>query len=224
MIAYKNNMGKELFLKYTASTAFYLKDKLAGNPWITRLHFPVHCVSDTETRDKVSGWRFATSYKYHHGYYDHSEKEFRGFGMIEQTDSEHFEHWEKANATNIVEKELHQKPVISKTWFHTGAFFRREKILNQFAADYWYEVLNRAGFLVVPKEHTLPDAILIGGPGIPPILQIIFLAMSGGKLCGHAKACNSGQRYLHKTRRFWAQPLLNNKKSSLPIQLIHIIV
>jgi RHS repeat-associated protein len=166
MVSYKNNLGKEVSVEYTPSTKFYIEDKKAGKPWITKLHFPVHCISKTETRDKISGYRFVSSYKYHHGYYDHAEREFRGFGMVEQIDSEHFENWAKGNAANIVNKELHQEPVVTKTWFHTGAFLGREKILNQFAHEYWYEEMNRQGFAVVNHEVPLPDARIIPAPGI----------------------------------------------------------
>ncbi|HET7818179.1 MAG TPA: SpvB/TcaC N-terminal domain-containing protein, partial [Bacteroidia bacterium] len=167
MVFYKNNLGKEVSIEYTPSTKFYIEDKLAGKPWITKLQFPVHCISKTEIRDKISGSRFVSSYKYHHGYYDHPEREFRGFGMVEQTDSEHFENWAKGNASNIVEKELHQEPVISKSWFHTGAFLNKEKIITQFENDYWYEEINRQGFAVVNPEVALPDARIIPAPGIP---------------------------------------------------------
>ena len=170
MVAYKNNLGKEVSLEYTASTKFYVEDKLAGKPWITKLHFPVHCISKTETRDIISGYRFSSSYKYHHGYFDHAEKEFRGFGMVEQTDSEHFEHWVKGNASNIVDQTLHQEPVVSKTWFHTGAFLSREKILNQFAEEYWYKEMIRQGFPVAHSEASLPDARLIAAPGLDQAL------------------------------------------------------
>ncbi|MEC4686088.1 MAG: SpvB/TcaC N-terminal domain-containing protein [Nitrospirota bacterium] len=166
MVAYKNNLGKEVSLEYTPSTRFYIEDKLAGKPWVTKLHFPVHCISKTETRDTISGYRFISSYKYHHGYYDHAEREFRGFGMVEQTDAEHFEHWVKGDAGNIVDRELHQEPVITKSWFHTGAFLSREKILNQFAHEYWYEEMNREGFPVVNHETPLPDARLLAAPGL----------------------------------------------------------
>ncbi|NTW07702.1 MAG: insecticidal toxin complex protein, partial [Syntrophaceae bacterium] len=120
LISYRNNLGKEVSLEYTPSTRFYIEDKLAGRPWVTKLHFPVHCISKTETRDRISGYRFVSSYKYHHGYYDHAEREFRGFGMVEQIDTEDFDHWVKGNAGNIVEKTLHQSPVVTRQWFHTG--------------------------------------------------------------------------------------------------------
>ncbi len=163
MVAYKNNMGKEVALEYAPSTKFFIKDKKAGKPWITKLHFPVHCVTKTITTDKISGARFVSEYRYHHGYYDHPEREFRGFGMVEQTDAETFEHWIKNDATNITTAPLHQEPVVSKTWFHTGAFLGRDRILNQFEKDYWY---NEKIFAGVHNENKLPDAKLTVAKGI----------------------------------------------------------
>lgn len=164
MNSYKNNLGKEVTLQYAASTKFYLQDKLAGQPWITRLHFPVHCVSGIETTDAITGCRFVSSYQYHHGYYDHAEREFRGFGMVEQTDAEYYEDWIEGDAFNIVEAELHQEPVVSKTWFHTGAFMEREKILTQFADDYWYNAMEKKGYNVTHPETILPDAKITVAP------------------------------------------------------------
>jgi hypothetical protein len=34
-------------------------------------------------------------YRYHHGYWDGEEREFRGFGMTEQMDTETFEEYHK---------------------------------------------------------------------------------------------------------------------------------
>lgn len=170
MVSYKNNFGKEVSLEYTPSTKFYIEDKRAGKPWVTKLHFPVHCVSKTTTEDKISGYKFVSEYKYHHGYYDHAEREFRGFGMVEQTDAETFEHWKKGTATNITEEPLHQEPVVSKNWQHTGAFLQNDKILDQFSEDYWYEEMQRQGFSVVHHEMALPDARLVAAPGIDPAM------------------------------------------------------
>ncbi|MBA2937207.1 insecticidal toxin complex protein [Paenibacillus sp. CGMCC 1.16610] len=170
MTAYKNNLGKEVKLTYTPSTTFYMEDKVTGNPWITKLHFPVHCISSTETRDTITGHRFVSSYRYHHGYYDHAEKEFRGFGMVEQTDAEHFEHWAKVDASHVVDKTLHQDPVVIKTWFHIGAFKDTDILLNQNARQYWHEDMARQGYAVVHPEVPLPDARIIAGPGLAPSL------------------------------------------------------
>src|SRR5271155_4584735 len=70
------------------STRFYLDDKERGNQWITRLPFPVQCVERVETLDRINGNHFVTRYAYHDGYYDGIEREFRGFGMVEQWDTE----------------------------------------------------------------------------------------------------------------------------------------
>jgi hypothetical protein len=79
-----NNLGAETVVQYAPSTRFYLQDKLAGMPWITKLPFPVHVVEQVETLDRLSGNRFVTRNAYHHGYFDGVEREFRGFGMVEQ--------------------------------------------------------------------------------------------------------------------------------------------
>ncbi len=85
-----NNLGAETRVHYAPSTKFYLADKRDGKPWITRLPFPVHVVERVETYDHISRNRFVTRYAYHHGYFDGDEREFRGFGMVEQWDTEEF--------------------------------------------------------------------------------------------------------------------------------------
>lgn len=166
LIGYKNNMGKEVSLEYTPSTHFYLEDKKAGKAWVTKLHFPIHCVTKTIIEDKISGHKFVTEYKYHHGYYDHAEREFRGFGMVEQLDAESFEHWQKGTENNIVEEPLHQDPIVTRTWYHTGAFLKKEKILDLFAKDYWHEEMHRQGFPVTHYEAPLADAKFVVAPGM----------------------------------------------------------
>jgi hypothetical protein len=86
-----NNMGAETHVHYAPSTRFYLQDKQAGKPWLTRLPFPVHVVDRVETFDRISRNHFTTRYAYHHGYFDGLEREFRGFGMVEQWDTEEFD-------------------------------------------------------------------------------------------------------------------------------------
>ncbi|MGR8999424.1 MAG: SpvB/TcaC N-terminal domain-containing protein, partial [Gammaproteobacteria bacterium] len=97
---YVNNFGKETTLEYKASTYYYLKDKLEGTPWITKLAFPVQFVAKTIVEDTITRVRFTSEYRYHHGYYDHFEKEFRGCGMVEQLDTEEYETWASANSGN----------------------------------------------------------------------------------------------------------------------------
>ncbi|HEY0068213.1 MAG TPA: toxin TcdB middle/C-terminal domain-containing protein, partial [Flavisolibacter sp.] len=186
MILSRNNMGREVRLEYQPSTRYYLEDRLADRPWATKLHFPVHCVSKTETRDLVTGTLFSTSYKYHHGYYDHAEREFRGFGMVEQTDTEEFEHWERSGASNIVSKTLHQPPMLTRSWFHTGAFTDQETILDQFATEYWHEEMKRRGFAASFAEPLLPPSRVEAAPGLDPSL---VSRLSAGEWREALRAC-----------------------------------
>lgn len=151
----KNNLGKETLIEYKSAAAFYLQDKAAGQPWITRLPFPVQCVSRVTVQDKITKVVFTNTYSYHHGYYDHAEREFRGFGRVDQQDTEQFEHWVRKDASNIVEQDLHQPPVLTRTWFHTGAFLDRQRLLTAYTSEYW------PGAAVL--EHALPDALLPDG-------------------------------------------------------------
>jgi RHS repeat-associated protein len=131
-----NNLGAETVVHYAPSTKFYLDDKQNGKPWITRLSFPVHCVERVETYDRISRNRFVSRYSYHHGHFDGVEREFRGFGMVEQLDTEEFaalsESQEFPNSENI-DAASHVPPVLTKTWFHTGMYLDRDRISNFFA-------------------------------------------------------------------------------------------
>ena len=90
LVGVENNLGARTRVEYTSSTRYYLEDQLSGRPWVTRLPFPVHVVERTETDDDISRSRFVTRFAYHHGYFDGDEREFRGFGMVEQFDTEEF--------------------------------------------------------------------------------------------------------------------------------------
>ncbi len=117
----RNNLGRETTLTYAPSTTFYLADKAAGTPWVSRLPFPVHVVERVETVDHVTGARTVSSYQYRHGFFDPVEREWRGFGCTIKTDTEQFEDYALSGASNVVERDLYQPPVVTKSWFHTGA-------------------------------------------------------------------------------------------------------
>jgi RHS repeat-associated protein len=136
LIGTRNNLGAETRVEYAASTKFYLADKAAGNPWITRLPFPVHVIERVETFDRISRNRFVTRYAYHHGYFDGVEREFRGFGMVEQFDTEEFAALNASQefpADTNIDEASHTPPVLTKTWFHTGVYLGRDHVSNFFA-------------------------------------------------------------------------------------------
>ena len=116
MVHTSNNMGAESDVQYTASTKFYLQDRVDGRPWVTKLPFPVHVVDRVETRDLVSNTKLVSTYRYRHGYFDGVEREFRGFAHVEQRDVE------------SVVGEFDLPPVVTKSWFHTGAFLDGDKL------------------------------------------------------------------------------------------------
>jgi RHS repeat-associated protein len=161
MLSQQNGIGKTTEVKYKSSTHYYIKDKLNGTPWLTKLPFPVQVVSQTIITEKVTNVRFTSLYTYHHGYYDHLEREFRGFGRVEQTDTEAFDVFEKSDASNIVPEEHHQPPVLNKTWFHTGAFFGNDKIISQYKNEYWKPNYIRNGHTTEAVEFDLPDASVL---------------------------------------------------------------
>jgi RHS repeat-associated protein len=131
-----NNLGAETEVHYAPSTKLYLADKRDGRPWVTRLPFPVHVVERVVIHDRISGNQFVTRYAYHHGYFDGVEREFRGFGMVEQRDTEEFAALHPGDqvptGTNI-EVFSHVPPVFTKTWFHTGVYLGREHVSDFFA-------------------------------------------------------------------------------------------
>lgn len=153
LIKTSNNLGTETFIEYAPSTKFYLADKEAGKHWATKLPFPVHVVTKSTVKDKWRDTQFSTTYSYHHGYFDGIEREFRGFGRVEQVDIETYGKFAKGNASSLyitTNKTLYQPPVKSISWFHTGAALDRAHILSQFQQEYFVP----AGF----DENIFPDA------------------------------------------------------------------
>ena len=135
-----NNLGAETHVQYAPSTKFYLAGQAAGKPWITKLPFPVHVVEKVTVTDKWRQTKFSTTYSYHHGYFDGIEREFRGFGRVEQVDVEDFGEFAEGNAASPYitdDQTLYQPPVKTITWFHTGAALDRQRILTQFQREYF---------------------------------------------------------------------------------------
>src|SRR5205823_5396126 len=87
-----NHMGSVTRVGYASSTQFYVDDQRHPKTrWKTPLPFPVQVVARVEVIDEISRGKLTTEYCYHHGYWDGAEREFRGFGMVEQQDTETFE-------------------------------------------------------------------------------------------------------------------------------------
>jgi RHS repeat-associated protein len=155
----RNNLGAESRVGYAASTKFFVADRAAGQPWVTKLPFPVQVVERVETRDLVTGNRFVSTYSYHHGYYDGAEQEFRGFARVDQVDTEDYPAFAGAGllpAGTNVDEALHVPPVLTRTWYHTGAYLDGERIETRLAAEYWSGDSH-------PQAIVLPDTVLPAG-------------------------------------------------------------
>jgi RHS repeat-associated protein len=153
LTGYTTGMGREVEITYRPSTYFYLADRRAGTPWRTRLPFPVHCVSTTTIRDRVRETVFSSSVSYHHGYYDGTEREFRGFGRVDQLDTESVAAFKQTGAANVVEDDLLQPPVRTTTWYHPGALpTEGGRSLHQMHDEYYANG--------VAPEYELPEPSL----------------------------------------------------------------
>src|SRR5439155_16828475 len=117
-----NNMGTTTRVSYAPSTRYFLEDQSSGTPWITRLPFPVQVVDKVEVIDHISKTKLVTTYKYHHGYFDGRDREFRGFGRVDQCDTETFEDFSRpglhgdAGAFDNGAADCHVPPIETRTW------------------------------------------------------------------------------------------------------------
>jgi RHS repeat-associated protein len=137
LTTYDNNSGRVVRLDYRTSTDYYREDRRAGRPWALPLPFPVYVVSRSVSHDLISGQMFTTLYRYRHGTYDGREREFRGFGCVETVDTESFTEFSTSGASNVVEERLHQPPVRTLRWYHTGLVLQRALLDSIYAAEYY---------------------------------------------------------------------------------------
>ncbi|WP_433063372.1 SpvB/TcaC N-terminal domain-containing protein [Dactylosporangium sp. CS-033363] len=156
----RNNFGGETRIGYAPSTAFLLADRAAGRPWATSLPFPVHVVERFEIVDHVARSRFVTRYAYHHGHFDGAEREFRGFGMVEQWDIEHLDAVAPPAGPEAAVVPT-APPVLTRTWFHTGAEDPDGRLSRRYAAEYW----TPPGTDPAGPAGLLDDAVLPPGLG-----------------------------------------------------------
>ena len=123
-----NNIGATTRIAYDSSARFCLEDEQPGGMrWTTTLPFPVQVVTQVETVDEVSRSKLVTQYRYHQGYWDGTEREFRGFGIVDQRDTEEFERYGRPGlhgseiAFAQVPARSFSPPTLTRTWFHQGA-------------------------------------------------------------------------------------------------------
>ncbi|TNH27810.1 hypothetical protein FHG89_17035 [Micromonospora orduensis] len=177
-----NNLGAETVIRYAPSTRFYLADRAAGRPWLTRLPFPVQVVERVETLDRISGNRFTRRFAYHHGFYDGVEREFRGFGMTEQWDTEEISALSPLDlAAPNIDAASHVPPVLTRTWSHTGAFLDVGPGLEAgYAAEFWREPGPDGG------GAGPGDAEEVAAAPLPSVMPETVLLADGSRLPWHS--------------------------------------
>ncbi len=127
-----NHAGSITVIEYESSTAFAIADAAAGTPWRTTLPFPVQVVAATRKTDYFSNNTLTTEYAYHHGYWDGADREYRGFGCVDQKDTSNL-----ASSTNV--DPVQSPPTLTRTWFHLGPVGPEHGAWTQldFTNEYW---------------------------------------------------------------------------------------
>jgi len=147
-----NGMGRRATFDFAPSTRFYLADRAAGRPWVTRIPFPVQVLERVTAVDQVGGSRLASEYAYHHGFYDGVEREFRGFGMVEQRDTQSLAALQSQGRFPADVDDV--PPARTLTWFHTGAFLEEDELVARFRTEW---------FGLDPGQQHPADAAMPGG-------------------------------------------------------------
>jgi RHS repeat-associated protein len=129
-----NHVGAITDVEYKPSTWFYLQDvQRLDTGWITPLPFPVQVVAGVTVTDEFSQGTLTTEYSYHHGYWEGFEREFRGFGRVDQRD------------TQVFDLPYFSPPTETRTWFHQGDIgdaysgWRESDTEDGFATEYFSE-------------------------------------------------------------------------------------
>lgn len=83
LTAISNGIGRVTLIGYAPSTQFLLEDRTKGVTWTNGMPFPVTVISAITNLDSL-GHQYVSRFRYHDGYYDPVEKQFRGFSRVEQ--------------------------------------------------------------------------------------------------------------------------------------------
>lgn len=128
--------SRSIRIEYESSAVQYFKDKREGISWQSVPPFPIHVVAKVTETDWVSQITSTKSYRYRHGYYDADERQFMGFGFVEE----------------VFREQGKEAPFASMgsrhcRWFYTG----------RVDEDY------RGEFFSTPEEDSLPLPVFMAG-------------------------------------------------------------
>lgn len=202
-----NNMGATTRAHYAPSTKYYLEDKKNGQPWISNLPFPVQVLEKTEVIDHIGKTKLVTTYQYHHGYYDGREREFRGFGRVDQLDTEYFDDFAGAGLhedSSLFDNDgqgFYVPPVETRSWYHTGIYFDADRYIDhqeltqQYQREYYTG--DSTAFVLGPHEFEQIDGVVGPGPGPGPYPHEAFRGLRGSLLRTEVYARDGGGKSVH---------------------------
>lgn len=178
LLSMENGMGSRSDITYTSSVFEYLRDLEEGRKWVTRVPVPVHVVSESRTTDLVTEAVYTQRARYHDGYFDPVEREFRGFGFVETWDCETYEAFQvsavlKPKLAALLDKNLWVPPVYTKSWFLTGAYELTPEICRQYSEEY---------FSGDAQQWSIPGFVL--GPGWNE-QDALAMQQAYGSMAGH---------------------------------------
>jgi len=111
-----NNMGAAGAISYRSSAQEWLDEKAerikADKARTCYVPMALQLVSKQTRVNEITGNQHTQSVSYRQGYYDGIEREFRGFGLLLQTDSETY--------PGDGDSRDFTTPCLTKSWYHTG--------------------------------------------------------------------------------------------------------
>ncbi|WP_256081064.1 SpvB/TcaC N-terminal domain-containing protein [Massilia sp. YIM B04103] len=108
-----NNMGGATELHYRSSVQEWLDEKQEKPDSVCQLPFAMPLLSATLSLDEVNGNTLTQQYLYRQGVYAGVDREFRGFGFVQHTDT-------SAMAAATASDVPMTAPAQTRVWYHTG--------------------------------------------------------------------------------------------------------
>ncbi len=125
-----NGIGGSSSITYSSSVLQHLRDREAGRPWVTVLPIAVQVVESSSVTDAITGTVYTSTYAYHDGYFDTTQREFRGFGFTES--------WDSDRRLPFDGNDHMQMPdVYTRTWSLTGTYSQTPALLQQYQSEFY---------------------------------------------------------------------------------------
>ncbi|MEM6931686.1 MAG: toxin TcdB middle/N-terminal domain-containing protein, partial [Myxococcota bacterium] len=135
-----NGIGLQTFLEYAPSTRM-----LSAEGSLTRLPMCAPVLTRIETFEKTTFAYGVSTLRYEHGCWDPLEREFRGFGFVEQADAEPLELMRARAAVLSGETPSPYQSLLAehalprtytRSWFHTGVLLPGRTLSEAYADAY----------------------------------------------------------------------------------------